>query len=214
MHISGPLRFKHHQNSTRRHPERHKRAKRWQEREKERNFGRSGGGRSCGGRSGGVQNPQPQQDRTTQNNNTTATATTQQQQQHNNTTTQQQQQNLAKTHTLKLAKVGLAKVGLAKVGHDPSTACSTMRLEVCSCRPALAQQCARWCEPTMPEFDQLAEAPVNAPVSARQCAHVKPWFLAATTLECVCVCGVCVVCVWCVGGGEEGERGRRREEEG
>ena len=91
-----------------------------------------------------------------------------------------------------------------------------MRLEVCSCRPALAQQRARWCELTMPEFDQLAEAPVNAPVSARQSAHVKPWFLAAPpqwskTLErygCVCsvccvlcaVCGVyemCVVCVVC-----------------
>ena len=40
---------KHHQNSTRRHPEREtQRAKFWRERDKERNFGRSGGGGGSG----------------------------------------------------------------------------------------------------------------------------------------------------------------------
>ena len=51
--ISGPRCFKHHQNSTRRPPEREKERKWGREGKKARNFGRSGGGGSAQGVSGG-----------------------------------------------------------------------------------------------------------------------------------------------------------------
>ena len=137
VHISVHLRLKHHQNSTRRHPEREermkivagegkKRAKFW--------GGPAEGGPAEGGPAeGGVRRRGPQHTHHTH----TTTTTTQQQQQHStqkhrntethkHTTNKQKQttentpphQNQPQQHTKKkgLAKNGLAKIGLAKIG--------------------------------------------------------------------------------------------------
>ena len=129
--FEGP--FKHHQNSTRRPPEREERILRREREKKERNLGGSGEGLGRAvreGWSGGTEHDQTKTLKPTPTHEThsmkpaptphsTNTHTT-----HNKSNPLWTNSVLAKVgHTTKtptLAKVGLAKLGLAKVGHDRS----------------------------------------------------------------------------------------------